>query len=184
MKFEIKNRWGGELLFSSETDTWRLAIEAAIKAKADLRYADLSSADLSYADLRSALGFTAYQATPLKMLEFQTGPIRLFKLVNAKGIGPFNGGITYEVGEGYECPEANCNEQEQCAAGLNVATLDWCLLHLEQGYRIFVVEFQAKDIAAIPIATDGKIRVKKLKVVEELDLSKYLPKKEEKAVSA
>src|SRR5579863_8317055 len=64
MKFEIKNRWDGELIFSIETDTWKLAIEAAIKAKADLsyadlrsanlRYADLSYADLSYADLRSA----------------------------------------------------------------------------------------------------------------------------------
>ena len=51
MKFEIKNRWNGELIFSIETDSWRLAVEAAIKAKADLRYANLSSANLSYANL-------------------------------------------------------------------------------------------------------------------------------------
>jgi hypothetical protein len=36
MKFEIKNRWSGEILFSVEVETWRFAIEAAIKAKADL----------------------------------------------------------------------------------------------------------------------------------------------------
>lgn len=54
MKFEIKHRLSGELLFSIETDTWKLAIEAAIKAKADLRSADLSWADLRSANLRSA----------------------------------------------------------------------------------------------------------------------------------
>ena len=54
MKFEIKHRYSGELLFSIETDTWRLAVEAAIKQKADLRYADFSCANLSYADLRYA----------------------------------------------------------------------------------------------------------------------------------
>ena len=54
MKFEIKHRSSGELLFSIETDTWRLAVEAAIKQKANLRYANLSCADLSSANLRSA----------------------------------------------------------------------------------------------------------------------------------
>ncbi len=54
MKFEIKNRWNGEIIFSVEADSWRFAVEAAIKAKTDLRSADLRYADLSYADLRSA----------------------------------------------------------------------------------------------------------------------------------
>lgn len=48
MKFEIKNRWSGELIFSIETDTWKLAVEAAIKAKANLSKADLSEANLSF----------------------------------------------------------------------------------------------------------------------------------------
>jgi hypothetical protein len=64
MKFEIKSWMNGSVLFSIETDSWKLAVEAAVKAKADLssanlssanlRSANLSSADLSYADLRSA----------------------------------------------------------------------------------------------------------------------------------
>ena len=54
MKFEIKHRYSGELLFSIETETMKMAVEAAIKQKANLSYADLSSADLSYADLRCA----------------------------------------------------------------------------------------------------------------------------------
>ena len=59
MKFEIKHRYSGELLFSIETETMKMAVEAAIKQKAnlssaDLNYADLRSADLSYANLSSA----------------------------------------------------------------------------------------------------------------------------------
>ena len=54
MKFEIKHRYNGEILFSIETDSWRLAVEAAIKSKADLRYADLRYANLRYANLRYA----------------------------------------------------------------------------------------------------------------------------------
>ena len=54
MKFEIKHRYSGELLFSIETETMKMAVEAAIKQKADLRYADFSCANLSYADLRYA----------------------------------------------------------------------------------------------------------------------------------
>ena len=54
MKFEIKNRFNGELIFSIETENLRLAVEAAIKSHADLSSANLSSADLSWADLSSA----------------------------------------------------------------------------------------------------------------------------------
>src|SRR5690348_16557988 len=54
MKFEIKSRWHGSVLFAIETDSWKLAVEAAVKSGADLSGADLSSADLSGADLSSA----------------------------------------------------------------------------------------------------------------------------------
>ena len=54
MKFEIKNRFTGNILFSIETDSWKLAVEAGIKAKADLSKANLSKANLSEADLSEA----------------------------------------------------------------------------------------------------------------------------------
>jgi hypothetical protein len=54
MKFEIKHRFSGNILFSIETDNFRLAIEAAVKSDANLRNADLSDADLSDANLRNA----------------------------------------------------------------------------------------------------------------------------------
>ena len=54
MKFEIKNRWSGEIIFSIETDSWRLAVELAVKSRANLSRADLSGADLSGANLSGA----------------------------------------------------------------------------------------------------------------------------------
>ena len=54
MKFEIKHKMSDAVLFVGETENWKLAVEAAVRAKADLRYADLSYADLRHADLRHA----------------------------------------------------------------------------------------------------------------------------------
>lgn len=44
MKIEIKSRRDASILFSIETDSWRLALEAAVKSGADLRGADLHGA--------------------------------------------------------------------------------------------------------------------------------------------
>ena len=41
MKFEIKNRFSGEIIFSIETDSWRLAVEAAVKSNTDLSGANI-----------------------------------------------------------------------------------------------------------------------------------------------
>jgi uncharacterized protein YjbI with pentapeptide repeats len=54
LKFEIKNRWSGSVIFSIETDSFKLALEAAIKSGADVRAADCAGQDLSSANLESA----------------------------------------------------------------------------------------------------------------------------------
>ena len=54
MLFEIKNRFSSSVLFSLETESLKLCVEAAVKIKADLRGADLRDADLRGADLRGA----------------------------------------------------------------------------------------------------------------------------------
>ena len=54
MKIEIKSRWNASILFSIETDSWKLAVEAAVKSGADLRGAYLRGADLRGADLGGA----------------------------------------------------------------------------------------------------------------------------------
>jgi hypothetical protein len=119
-------------------------------------------------------------------LRDQLGKVRAYKLVTADGIGPFNGGIKYEIGKSYEVTDANTDEAVQCAAGINLATLDWCLKEWKESYRILVAEFMAKDIAAIPIGSDGKFRVYRCKIVGEKDLKELgwppkLRKKDEKS---
>jgi uncharacterized protein YjbI with pentapeptide repeats len=229
MKIEIKNRFIGSIIFSIETDSIKLAVEAAIKSKADLssadlsyanlrsadlsyadlsyanlsyanlsyanlsyanlRSADLSSANLSYANLRSAdlrsadlssanLSYANLRSadlnkllsTPLYMMLDQPGKIRAYKLVKPNGEGPYNGGIIYEIGKRYEIEDANQNETDQCGSGINLATMDWCLREWREGYRIFIAEFEAKDIAAIPIGSDGKLRVYRCQIVGEKSL--------------
>jgi hypothetical protein len=138
---------------------------------ADLYGANLYGADLYGANLSGARGADAARCTPLLMLLDQPGAIRAYKLVTADGVGPFNGGITYAIGQSYDVSDANCDVTEACGAGINVATLDWCLREWREGYRVLIVEFTAADIAAIPTATDGKFRLWRAKVVGEKDIT-------------
>ena len=138
---------------------------------ANLSGANLYGANLSGANLYGAKGITPERITDLLILLDQPGRIRAYKLVTADGMGPFNGGITYKVGESYEVKNASADATVQCAAGINVATLPWCLREWRTGYRIFIVEFEAKDIACIPTGTDGKFRLHRCTVVGEKDVS-------------
>lgn len=54
MKFQIKNRFSGNVLFEAETDSLKLAVEMAVKQKTDLSGANLSGANLYEANLSGA----------------------------------------------------------------------------------------------------------------------------------
>jgi hypothetical protein len=138
---------------------------------ADLRSADLRSANLGSANLGSAEGVSPERSNELLLLREQVGKIRAYKLVTHDLKSPMrtDSPITYEVGSTVQA-KADTNEARDCGAGINLATLPWCLNEHRDGYRILVCEFTAKDIAAIPNA-DGKFRVHKAKVVKELDLT-------------
>jgi len=151
-------------------------LSGANLSDADLSGADLRGAYLSDAYLRGAEGFHPARVTSLLMLHDQIGSIRAYKLVKSNGEGPFNGGIIYELGKSYEIADANTDVAEHCGAGINLATLDWCLQNLANagdGARILIAEFTAADIAAIPTATDGKFRVRKCTIVGEKDLAEF-----------
>ena len=180
MNFKIKHRYSGSVLFSLKTGSLKLTVIAAVKSGADLGGADLRGADLRGANLRDANlrgadlggaeGINKNRCTPLTILMDQPGKIRAYKLVNADMVGPYHGGITYKKGNIASVENANTDDTQPCAAGINIATLDWCMKEWREGYRILIVEFTAKDIAAIPIATDGKLRLHRCKVVGEKDL--------------
>jgi hypothetical protein len=145
-------------------------LEGANLVGAYLAGADLARANLEGANLAGAKGIQRCKTTPLLLLLDQPGKIRAYKLVTKGGIGPFNGGLEYEIGKRVEVADADSNHGEPCAAGINVADLIWCAREWRDGYRILIVEFEAKDIACIPTATNGKFRLHRCDVVGEKDL--------------
>ena len=191
---EIKSRWDGRILYTAENaQDVRAAVREAVASRANLssanlrsaylsradlsgaylsdaylRDADLSGADLSRAYFSRATGIAPERCTDLLMLLDQVGKIRAYKLTRADGSGPTYPGLTYAVGETVEAADANTDPDDHCGAGVNLATLPWCLSQWRPGYRIFVCEFTRADIAAIPTATDGKFRVHRCKAVREI----------------
>lgn len=169
----------------SELFSMGQAIEAIEAPKAaERRLAGLNNSSLGSVEpnegngrtndkVAEALGVSAAHYRRAKRVvtaaEDQVGKIRAYKLVDADGRSPIQstGKLTYVKGETVECKKANTDPAAACAAGINVATLDWCLREWLTGRRILVVEFTAKDIAAIPHGSDGKFRVHRCKVVGE-----------------
>ena len=146
----------------------RADLSDADLSRANLSRANLSRADLSGADLSRATGIAPERCTDLLMLLDQVGKIRAYKLTKPDGSGPTYRGLTYEVGKTVKAADANTDPDDHCGAGVNLATLPWCLSQWQPGYRIFVCEFTRADIAAIPTATDGKFRTHRCKAVREI----------------
>ena len=78
---KILHRFSGEVIFEHKSGSWKVVIAAAIKAKADLRFADLSSADLSSADLRSAdLSSANLSSADLRFADLRSADLRFADL--------------------------------------------------------------------------------------------------------
>jgi hypothetical protein len=137
---------------------------------ANLSGANLLGANLSGANLLGARDVARELSTPLMMLLDQPGKIRAYKLVNKGNEGPFSGSVVYTPGELVEVEFADTSIHELCGAGIHVATLDWCLKEWKPSYKILIVEFEAKDIAAIPFGTNGKFRLRRCLVIGEKEL--------------
>ena len=146
--------------------------ERADLSNADLCNADLRNANLYNTNLRNTKGLSPERTTPLLILAEQVGEIRAYKLTNENFESPMGfGKLTYTPGATLEVKDANTDPTFQCAKGISLCTLDWCLREWEDGWHIMVCEFSSKDIACIPTATDGKFRVHRCKVIREYDPS-------------
>jgi len=102
----------------------------------------------------------------------QKNPIRAYKLVTVNNTGPYYKLIKYEIGQSYSVDNASTNEETQCAEGISLASLDWCCRNWKNGYKVLIAEFNKKDIAAIPIGSNGKFRVHRCKIIAEKNLEK------------
>ena len=123
---------------------------------------------------------------PLLMLLNQPGKLRVYKVVTLKYGSPTAGRylsvVTYKPGAKVEVLNANSDVDETCGAGVNVATLDWCIREYglsrkenQANHLIIEIECTANDIACIPTASDGKFRlhrgrVRRVVPYEELGL--------------
>ena len=143
--------------------------KGAADVRAAVEAAAASGAYLRGAYLRDAIGLNPYLINDLLMMKDQVGKIRAYKLVRADGLGPQYPTIKYEVKGDYEVANANCDDEVECGAGINLATLSWCMKEWQKGMRILLAEFKASDIAAIPNG-DGKFRVFRCHIVREVDL--------------
>lgn len=68
MKFEIKHRFNGSVLFAMECDSLKVCVEAVVKSRADLAGANLAGADLA-AQLGQPNGWNAWTYFDTKLNE-------------------------------------------------------------------------------------------------------------------
>jgi uncharacterized protein YjbI with pentapeptide repeats len=93
MKFEIKHRFSGSVLFSLETESLKLCVEAAVTSGANLSGAYLTGADLRGANLKKIKG---WDETPkLKNLNS-----RILKAIKKDG--------ELEMGNWHKCNTTHC----------------------------------------------------------------------------
>ncbi|MFH1615792.1 MAG: pentapeptide repeat-containing protein [Planctomycetota bacterium] len=179
MNYQIKTI-NGETLIDGEYDSLRQCVErnchnlsGANLYGADLSRANLSGVNLYGADLSGAKGMNKYMTTPMYILLDQIGPIRAYKLVNSQNTGIYNPGLVYEIGKTITVNAWDENENQSCGAGINLASLDWCLKEWKVGYKILLCEFNKENIICIPVGSDGKFRVNSCTPIAELDLAQY-----------
>jgi hypothetical protein len=107
MKFEIKHRFTGAVLFALETRSMKLCVEAAIKSNADLRDADLSGADLCGVNLRG---------------------VPKIKNIDAQILAAIESGGTLDTREWHTCDTTHCRAGWAVhLAGEGGAALEWAI---------------------------------------------------------
>lgn len=127
---------------------------------------NLKLANFSESVLPKKLKTELIQQEPLSILLNQPGKLYAYKFVRKNGFTTFFP-FKYEIGKTYDFSNrAHCDPRDLCGPGLNVATLDWCKREMiESTNKLIVIEFESKDIACIPIGSDGKFRLLRGKVV-------------------
>jgi uncharacterized protein YjbI with pentapeptide repeats len=136
------------------------ALFCADLSNANLHNANLHNADLHNADLTDIKICNIYRSN-LNILKLQKNNIFVFKYLRKNLKSPYQN-FQYNIGKTYISENSNNNEFIQCGAGINVATLEWCLTNCGNNlidYVIVECEVNPKDLI-IPFNSDGKFRIK------------------------
>lgn len=152
--------------------------EALAKAEAEAK----AAADKAQAEYLKNARLAQLKTDPLGGLRFAGNQIVAFKCVDSQLRSFHTDSITHaktQYALGAIAVEArfDTNEDDDCSSGLNVATLPWIFdnfrSRIDSGQaRVLRVIHSADDLVAIPFATQGKYRVKKLFV--EADITQDL----------
>ena len=171
MKIEIKHKLTGVILFSLETKSMKLCVEAAVKTRADLSGADLSGAnlsranlygaDLSRADLSGADGL-------VKTLGVESGNFYWKRFDN----GLKNNDYQFKVGintlrKGEKFAD---DERVTCSyPGFHFASRSWCAVNYPS--RPLEAKIRIPEEAKInePWTTDGKASADKIEILQVFD---------------
>jgi uncharacterized protein YjbI with pentapeptide repeats len=155
---------------------YRANLDGASLYGANLYGANLNGASLDGANLNSANLDGAKNINPiyindlysLKLMPKDT--VLTFWKYLKNGKSPIQDKkIEYRVGKTYREKDFNTDETKDCGAGLNVGTLMWCLKYdCDSDIELIEVQFKVSDIVAIPYFTDGKFRVKRLRVLRKI----------------
>lgn len=108
--------------------------------------------------------------------------IHAYKVTTLKGKGPYKPRkwLTYRARQTYTAEFVDMDQNENCAAGLHLATLRWCLTEWggriapgkDRKYKLFLAETVKDDLTCVPFDTDGKFRVRQLRLLKTVKVTK------------
>ena len=167
MKFEIKHRWSDLVLFSLETESLKLCVEAAVKSRANLSRANLCRANLSDANLCRANLSGAKNL--VKIMGVEPGGY-YWKRFDA---GMNNQGYQFKVGlnklkKGEKFAD---DERVTCSCpGFHFASRSWCAMFYPD--RPLEAKIRIPEDAKInePWATDGKASADRIEIILVFDV--------------
>ena len=143
-----------------------------------LRGANLRDADLQGADLRETILVNINWLAHIGIVPMG-GRARAYKMTMANGYGPVYQEINYLSQDEFKVGYFNADAYEQCGPGVNLATFQWCLNNKDCDYRLFMMEFSTEpENICVPVATDGRFRVRECTKIGECDWQGNLIKTE------
>src|SRR5574343_249597 len=161
---ERANLYGADLYGANLT---RANLSGANLTRANLYGANLSGANLYEANLKKTILEGINWLAYIGIVPDHQGTARAYKVLTRDGVGPFQGGINYLENNVFESA-LDSDDSVQCSQGIHLATFRWCINNREEGRRLFMFSFNAKDCVC-PIGSDGKFRVSKCRKIGEGD---------------
>jgi len=182
MKFKIKHRFSGEVLFSMETESIKLCVEAAVKSGANLSWANLSWANPSWANLSGAnLSGANLSGANLSGANL-SGAKKLVKIMGVEPgntywkrfeTGLNNNGYQYHVGLNVLRDDEKYADDERVVCGypgFHFASRSWCEVNYPTRPLEARIRIPLDAIICEPWATDGKASADKIEILQVFDV--------------